>query len=222
MRQIATKISDAAHDRLQRLAHQNKTNFATIIEQAIMAYQPLTSETIDTSNDLQSLIEAALEPVLARVAALESLGLVKPLSPEHGVVVSVEASHQGGDLSADDHAGVVEVVADRIASEIAPGAAVDAIERAASLATPPADYPDVSESKPVAESPSSPILPDSTPNQRKPTIKEFIANLVSSGERSPTKIARALNEAGYRTLTGKEFTKGNQQITDALNKVKGK
>ena len=200
MRQIATKISDAAHDRLQRLAHQNKTNFATIIEQAIMAYQPLTSETIDTSNDLQSLIEAALEPVLARVAALESLGLVKPLSPEHGVVVSVEASHQGGDLSADDHAGVVEVVADRIASEIAPGAAVDAIERAAALATSTTNYP---------------------AGKALPPMDIAVLELAKQGM-GQTAIAAELTARGYRADSGKPIKKGHGTITRLVKQVRGK
>lgn len=180
MKQIAVKISDQSHDRLQRLAHQGKTNYATIVEAAIMAYQPLTSETIYTNHDLKSLIEAALGPVLARVAALESMGLVKPLNPENSVMVSVEASHQSGDLGASESQGIVEAVADRIAAEIAPVA-----------------------------------------DKGKPTIKAFIAHLVASSERSPTKIANALNQAGYRTQTKTEFQRSNPQIKAALDAVKG-
>ena len=88
------------------------------------------------------------------------------------------------------------------------GAAVDQIEKEASLATPPADFPDISESKPVAE-------------RAKPSVKEFIGNQVAAGERSPSGIARALNQAGYRTGTRSEFTRGNPQIKAALDQVKG-
>jgi hypothetical protein len=51
--------------------------------------------------------------------------------------------------------------------------------------------------------------------QRK-TIKEFISDLVTSGERSPAKIAKALNDSGYRTGTGSEFKRSNPQIASAL------
>ena len=51
-----------------------------------------------------------------------------------------------------------------------------------------------------------------------PSVKEFIADLVANGERSPTVIARAMNDAGYRTGTGSEFQRSNPQIAGALKR----
>jgi hypothetical protein len=53
-------------------------------------------------------------------------------------------------------------------------------------------------------------------NPSKPTVKAFIADLVAAGERSPARIAKALNQAGYRTGTGSEFQRSNPQIAAAL------
>ena len=195
MKQIAVKISDQAHDRLQRLAHQGKVNYATIVESAIMQYPSSTSETSETSKtDWQGLIDAALVPVLERLAALESVGLVKPLSPEQGIVVTVESAHQGGDLGASEGQAVVEVGLAGKAAEIASQAGMDSMER---------------------ERASSSILP------KERTVKEFVADLVAAGERSPTAIAKALTAAGYRTGTGSEFQRSNPQIKAALDQVRG-
>ena len=48
------------------------------------------------------------------------------------------------------------------------------------------------------------------------SVKQAIAVLVVAGVRSPTEIALRLNGSGFRTLTGKLFTRGNSQITSAL------
>lgn len=150
MKQIAVKISDAAHERLQRLAHQGRTTYAVIVENALTAYQPSEFDSEPTS-EIQALIEAALAPVLERLATLESLGLVKPLNPEHGVVVTVESAHQEAHQGAAKGQEVIEAVADKIATELAPGAAVDAIEREASLSIPPDSEPSQVENKnPIA------------------------------------------------------------------------
>lgn len=222
MKQIAVKISDASHARLQHLAHQGKTNYATIVENALALYQPseLTSEsTSEIHSGVSALIEAAMQPILDRLEALESMELVKPLNPEQGIVVRVESAHQEAHQGGDDEQTVVEAVADKIASD-APGAAVDAIEREASLATPTADYPDVSESKPVAEESFSSILPDESSSQGKPTVKEFIAELIANGERSQQTISDALYKAGYRTKNGTKIERSSPQIKKPLDAAK--
>jgi len=53
----------------------------------------------------------------------------------------------------------------------------------------------------------------------KPT--EFIASLIESGERSPSRIAKALNEAGYRTQALSLFERSNPQITRPLKELRG-
>lgn len=53
------------------------------------------------------------------------------------------------------------------------------------------------------------------------TVKEKIDELIASGERSPSKIARALNEAGYLTNTRTPFERSNPQITKAIKAVGG-
>lgn len=76
MPQIAVKVSESAFAKLKRLAHQQHANYATIVEAALSAYEPGASEhashgASEIHNDLQTLIESALRPVLDRVEALE-------------------------------------------------------------------------------------------------------------------------------------------------------
>lgn len=180
MKQIAVKISDQAHDRLQRLAHKQHTNYAMIIEAALSAYEPSASCSSEASNEIQMLIDTALQPVLERLAILESPGLVSPYNAPESAVVAEEGLAEGG-----------------------------------------AEIGSCAVTGPLVEEQGG-ILPDRPPNPRKFTVKEFIAGLVASGERSPTAIARALSDAGYRTGTGSEFKRSNPQIKAALDAVRGK
>jgi hypothetical protein len=76
------------------------------------------------------------------------------------------------------------------------------------------------DSEAETESDTSPHPVPAFPAPARLTVKEFIANLVQLGERSPTQIARALNDSGYRTGTGSEFKRSNPQIASALRGVK--
>jgi predicted transcriptional regulator len=190
MKQIAVKISDDAYERLQRFAHQGKTTYAVIVENAIAAYQPSEFDSEPTS-EIQALIEAALAPVLERLATLESMGLVKPLNPEQGVVVTVDSAHQEAHQGGATGQEVVEAVADKIAPEIAPGAAVDQIEREAALSTPTADYLDVSESKPVAEETKKPIAFADLPDDQKQHWRRVMLDWQQQGMSNP-KISQRL------------------------------
>lgn len=93
MPQVAFKISEPIFAKLKRLAHQQHANYATIVEAALSAYEPDTSEPAshgasEIHGDLQALIESALQPVLERLAMLESLGLVKQQHPS-GLTVQI-------------------------------------------------------------------------------------------------------------------------------------
>ena len=80
MKQIAIKISDAAHERLQRLAHQGKTTYAVIIENALKAHHfSETSASTSEIHDVQALINAAIAPVLERLEAIESVRQIDDL-----------------------------------------------------------------------------------------------------------------------------------------------
>ena len=180
MPQIAVKISEPIFAKLKRLAHQGQTNYATIVESALSAYEPGASEPAsDDSSEIRLLIESALQPVLARLEMLESLGFVKHSHPSS---ITVEIKPQEADLSASETQPISEPGSAEITPEIAPQAAKSA----------------------GANNPS------------KPTVKAFIADRVAAGERSPAKIAKALNAAGYRTGTGSEFQRSNPQISGAL------
>lgn len=67
MPQIATTLAPQPYERLRRLAHLGQVNYATIIERALLAYAPAESP---PAPDVQ-VIQAALGPVLERLAALE-------------------------------------------------------------------------------------------------------------------------------------------------------
>lgn len=54
------------------------------------------------------------------------------------------------------------------------------------------------------------------------SVKRLIGELVAGGERSPTRIANALNDAGFRTQTGTCFERSNPQIKKALDAARGK
>lgn len=69
-----------------------------------------------------------------------------------------------------------------------------------------------------ADHSSHPVQPKAP---AKLTVKEFIAKQIEAGERSPSKIARALNEAGYLTNTRTPFERSNPQITKAIKAVGG-
>jgi hypothetical protein len=73
----------------------------------------------------------------------------------------------------------------------------------------------LSESGVTAKAPEIAVEAAISASTNKP-IKIFIADLVATGERSPARIARALNGAGYRTGTGTEFQRSNPQIAGAL------
>jgi hypothetical protein len=75
MPQVAVKISEASFTRLKRLAQQGGVSYASVIESALTAYHPATSATSETASlipDVQALLDQALAPVIARLAALEA------------------------------------------------------------------------------------------------------------------------------------------------------
>jgi hypothetical protein len=68
MPQIAVKVSDGVYAKLKRLAHQGQTNYATIVEAALSAYEPDASHGASHgASEIHLLIESALQPVLARL-----------------------------------------------------------------------------------------------------------------------------------------------------------
>jgi hypothetical protein len=192
--QIAVKISDGIYAKLKRLAHQGQTNYATIIEAALSVYEPGASEASESSEEIKTLIDAALQPVLERLATLEKMGIVKH---QHLSGVTVHVTPQNAPELALDAQPLPEGADNQGTPGIAVSAAVDVIEREAVEAF-------------------SSILPEKEPRQGKKSVKEFIASLVQGGERSPSAIARALNQAGYRTQAGSEFKRSNPQIAAAL------
>ena len=201
MKQIAVKISNEAHDRLQRLAHQAKTNYATIIEAALSVYEPGASENASHSaSEIHLLIESAMEPVLERLEMLESLGLVKHPHPSS---ITVEIAQNAPEIAVAA-SGIPEVGSAEKGAEIGLESAIEAL-------------PGAMENE-AGDSLS--ILSEKEPHHGKKPVKAFIADLVQSGIRSPAKIARALNEAGYRTQAGSEFQRSNPQIASALRGVK--
>jgi hypothetical protein len=196
--QIAVKISDGVYAKLKRLAHQGQTNYATIVEAALSAYEPVASEASDSSEEIKTLIDAALQPVLERLATLEKMGIVKH---QHLSGVTAQISLHNAPEIAVAASGIPEARSAEKGAEIGLESAVEALPGRVE--------------KEASTSPS--ILPDSGPAKR--SVKDFIGGLVAAGERSPTQIARALNEAGYRTGAGSEFQRGNPQIASALKGV---
>jgi hypothetical protein len=193
MPQVNAKLSESTFTLLKHLAHQQQATYAVIIERALLAYEPGASHgAIHGASDIQALIESALAPVLERLEMLESLGLVKH---QHLSGVTVHVTPQDAPEPALDAQAIPEPQSDEESPKIAVSAAVDVIEGEAAEA-------------------SSSILPDSGPAKR--SVKAFIADLVAAGERSPTKLAQALNDSGYRTGTGSEFKRSNPQIAAAL------
>ena len=200
MPQIAVKISEPIFAKLKRLAHQGQTNYATIVEAALSAYEPGASEHASHgASEIHLLIESALAPVLERLEMLESLGLVKHPHPSS---ITVEIA-QNAPESALYAQPIAEPQCDAESPKIAVSAAVDVIGREAAEA-------------------SSSILSENEPHQGKKSVKEVIADLVQSGMRSQAAIAQALNQAGYRTQKGTEFERSNPQIKAALDAVMGK
>ena len=190
-------IRDSA--KLKRLAHQGQTNYATIVEAALSAYEPGASEHASHSaSEIHLLIESALEPVLERLAMLESLGLVKH---PHPTSITVEIS-QDAPESALDAQPIAEPQCDAESPKIA------------------SQGVQTGDSEAETESDTSPHPVPASPALAQLTVKEFIAHLVQLGERSPAKIAKALNDSGYRTGTGSEFQRSNPQIAGALRGVK--
>ena len=201
MPQIAVKISEPIFAKLKRLAHQGQTNYATIVEAALSAYEPGASEHASHSaSEIHLLIESALQPVLARLEMLESLGLVKHPHPTR---ITVEIA-QDAPESALDAQAISEHWFDQETPEIT------------------SQGVQTGDSEAETESDTSPHPVPASPAPARLTVKEFIAHLVQLGERSPAKIAKALNQAGYRTQKGTEFERSNPQIKAALDAVRGK
>jgi hypothetical protein len=199
MPQIAVKISEPIFAKLKRLAHQGQTNYASIVEAALSAYEPGASEhashgATEIHSDIQALIQSALAPVLERLAMLESLGLVKH---PHPTSITVEIA-QDAPESALDAQAIPEHGFDQESPQIT----------SQSVQT--------GDSEAETESDTSPHPVPAFPAPARLTVKEFIAHLVELGERSPTKIAKALNQAGYRTKTGTPFERSSPQIAAAL------
>lgn len=195
MPQIAVKLSSDCFSRLKRLAWQGETTYAKIIESALAAYQPEASPVSET-NKLRELIDAAMQPVLARLAMLESMGLVK--HPHHPTSISVQVAQEAPEMAIEAQ-GIAKAGHEQEGAQIAAqGVVGDADE-------------------PANAFPS--ILSPPNLQATRPTVKEKIAELIASGMRSPAQIARALNAAGYHTQALTEFSRSNPQITGALKVV---
>jgi hypothetical protein len=192
--QIAVKVSDGVYAKLKRLAHQGQTNYATIVEAALSAYEPVASEASESSEEIKTLIDAALQPVLERLATLEKMGIVKH---QHLSGVTAQISLHNAPEIAVAASGIPEAGSAEEGAEIGLESAVEALPGRVE--------------KEASTSPS--ILPNS---KAKRSVKDFIGGLVAAGERSPTKLAQALNDSGYRTGTGSEFKRSNPQIAAAL------
>lgn len=103
MPQIAVKVSESIFAKLKRLAHQGRTTYADIIERALSDYEPDTSEhashgASEIHGDLQALIESALQPVLERLAMLESMGIVKH---PHPASITVEIAQNAPEIAVE-------------------------------------------------------------------------------------------------------------------------
>ena len=201
MPQIAVKISEPIFAKLKRLAHQGQTNYATIVEAALSAYEPGASEASESGEEIKTLIDAALQPVLERLATLEKMGIFKHQNLSG---VTVHVTPQNAPESALD----AQPLPEGADNQGTPKIAVEAITEALTGAM----------ENEAGDSLS--ILSEKEPHHGKKPVKAFIADLVQSGIRSPAKIARALNEAGYRTQAGSEFQRSNPQIASALRCVK--
>lgn len=197
MPQVAVKISESIFAKLKRLARHQGVPYSVIIESALSAYEPATSEHASHSaseihGDLQALIESALRSVIDRVEALEqalatltveatpvyqpepevpeiaSCAVTEPL-PEPGIVDAAE--------TADDDVGdMVESVEEG-----------DLMEKEAVL-TPPSIL-----SKPI--------------QQPLPSIEVAIKEL-GRQDYGQQAIANELNRRGYRTSTGTLIRRG--------------
>ena len=187
MRQVNAKLSDSTFTLLKHLAHQQQATYADIIEKALLAYEPSAGDSISPPiTELQKIIDAALQPVLARLHALESLGLVKPLSPDQGIIVSVAPSDLGGFLSASDATGIDELGSTGITAEIAVESEIEAL---------PEDH-----QKPSSSIPSKLM-------SALPPIREAIAELKRKGF-TPQQAADELNKCGYRTKNNTLIKRG--------------
>ncbi len=189
MPQIAVKISEPIFAKLKLLAHQERTTYAVIIERALLAYEPGASEASESSEEIKTLINSALQPVLERLEMLESLGLVKH---PHPTSITVEIAQDAPEPALD-----AQPIAEHGFDQESPQITSQSSEA-------------------ETESDTSPHPVPAFPAPARLTVKEFIAHLVELGERSPTKIAKALNQAGYRTKTGTPFERSSPQIAAAL------
>jgi hypothetical protein len=194
MPQIAVKISEPIFAKLKLLAHQERTTYAVIIERALLAYEPGASEASESSEEIKTLINSALQPVLERLEMLESLGLVKH---PHPTSITVEIAQDAPEPALD-----AQPIAEHGFDQESPQITSQSVQ--------------TGDSEAETESDTSPHPVPAFPAPARLTVKEFIAHLVELGERSPTKIAKALNQAGYRTKTGTPFERSSPQIAAAL------
>ena len=183
MPQIAVKISEPIFAKLKRLAHQGQTNYATIVEAALSAYEPSTSEASESSEEIHLLIESALEPVLARLEMLESMGIFKH---QHLSGVTAQISLHNAPEIAVAASGIPEVGSAEKGAEIGLESAIEALPEEEA-----APFPSIS----------------SLPEQPLPPIETAIKELGRQGHGQQA-IAHELNRRGYRTVNGTLIQRG--------------
>ena len=193
---INAKVSSEAARRLKQIATKRNMSYGEILDGLIMGVPLPTADWEEPLTDVLSRIEL-LE---AQVSALLSGSMPIANTETLPAVVSIAPSALGGDLSASDATRIDEPGPTEITAETAVESEIEAL---------PEDH-----QKPSLPTPSNP-----SPTRTK-SVKEAIADLVNSGMRSQTDIARALNAAGYRTQTKTEFIRSNPQIKAALVAVK--
>jgi hypothetical protein len=209
---VNAKVSSEAARRLKQISVKRNLSYGEILDELIMGVplpaadweQPLVdalSRITTLENQVAALLSGSTTiantetlPSLLTVAKQDTSGLDEP---ELACLTDVKASALEGDLSASEAQGIDEPRDAGITAESAPQEARGGMEK---------------ESLPPS------ILPEQSPTKR--SVKEFIAGLVANGERSPQAIARALNDAGYRTQARTEFLRSNPQIKKLLEEAK--
>ena len=197
--QVLLWLSAEAKQRLERLAVAHDLTQVSVVEAALLAFEAVPHEQRPAGCETSAQIDMALRSVIGRVDALEKALAALTVEAAPVYQSNMEAPEIGSCAAVEPlaEAGTLE------AAETVDGGMVESEET------------DGMENEAVPSPP--PILPN-----QPLTVKGLIDEMVAGGERSPTRIANALNDAGFRTQTKTRFERSNPQIKKALDAVRGK
>lgn len=203
---INAKVSSEAANRLRKLSVRRGQSYGEVLDALLLEVpieqaeweQPL-NDALSRITTLENQVSALLSSstTIANTESLPSLLTVAKQDtseldePDLACLTSMDSSALEADLGGSEGRAIVEAGSDVGAAEIAPGAAVDAIEREAA------------EASILPESPE----PELVQGQELPPIREAIAELYRKGK-TPQQATDELNRRGYRTKNNTPIQRG--------------